>query len=98
KVTEPLNEEDGTPPTSCATGPSPSGQVKQADAIIGPHAEARRRLRTQRHKFNDALGWFEDASKGDAHDPAIAQLILSLAALHGTTDLICQVSGVVLNS
>lgn len=66
-------------------------QVKQARAIIGPYAEERRRLRAQGHKFNDALEWFEEASMGDAYDPAIAQLILSLAALHGTTDLICQV-------
>lgn len=66
-------------------------QVREARAIIGPHAEERRRLRAQGHKFNDALEWFEEASKGDAYDPAIAQLILSLAALHGTTDLICQV-------
>jgi cytochrome P450 len=67
------------------------GQVKQARAIIGPYAEERRRLRAAGHKFNDALDWFEEASKGAAYDPAIAQLILSLAALHGTTDLICQV-------
>ncbi|KKY30710.1 putative cytochrome p450 monooxygenase [Diaporthe ampelina] len=41
-------------------------QVKEARAIIGPHAEERRRLRAQGHKFNDALEWFEEASKGDA--------------------------------
>jgi cytochrome P450 len=66
-------------------------QVKEARAIIGPYAEERRRLRAEGHKFNDALEWFEKASKGAPYDPAIAQLILSLAALHGTTDLICQV-------
>ncbi|KAH8768210.1 cytochrome P450 [Diaporthe sp. PMI_573] len=66
-------------------------QVKEARAIIGPYAEERRRLRAEGHKFNDALEWFEEASKGAPYDPAIAQLILSLAALHGTTDLICQV-------
>lgn len=66
-------------------------QVKDARAIIGPHAEERRRLRARGQKFNDALDWFEEASRGGPYDPAIAQLILSLAALHGTTDLICQV-------
>ncbi|KAH8744260.1 hypothetical protein F5883DRAFT_529976 [Diaporthe sp. PMI_573] len=65
-------------------------QVKEARAIIGPHAEERRRLRVEGHKFNDVLEWFEEASKGAPYDPAIAQLILSVAALHGTTDLISR--------
>lgn len=66
-------------------------QVKAARDIISPHVEKRRELRSQGHKFNDALEWFEEASKGAPYDPVIIQLILSLAALHGTTDLICQV-------
>lgn len=65
--------------------------VKSARNIITPHIDRRRQLKAEGHKFNDAVEWFEEASKGLPYDPAIAQLILSLAALHGTTDLICQV-------
>lgn len=38
----------------------------------------------------DALGWFEEVAKGQVYDPTVAQLTFSVAALHATTDLLCQ--------
>ncbi|TDZ23970.1 Cytochrome P450 monooxygenase TRI1 [Colletotrichum orbiculare MAFF 240422] len=38
--------------------------------------------------FNDAIDWFEQASKGAHYDPAISQLFLSSVAIHTTTDLL----------
>lgn len=38
----------------------------------------------------DALGWFEEMSKGKPYDPTVAQLTFAVAAIHATTDLLCQ--------
>ncbi|KAK3321311.1 putative cytochrome P450 monooxygenase [Cercophora scortea] len=66
--------------------------VSEARRTIAP-VLARRREEKQRNPelaFNDALEWFEQAAEGDEYDPAIAQLVISLAAIHTTTDLVCQ--------
>lgn len=40
--------------------------------------------------YNDAIEWFEAAANGRDYDPVLLQLILSVAAIHTTTDLLCQ--------
>ncbi|KAL4996586.1 cytochrome P450 [Aspergillus recurvatus] len=42
-------------------------------------------------QYLDALEWMEECAKGRSYDPAAAQLGLSLAAIHTTTDLLTQV-------
>ena len=39
---------------------------------------------------DDAIDWFERTSNGRSYDPAMVQLVMSLAAIHTTTDLVCQ--------
>lgn len=72
-------------------------QVQQARAIIEPVLEQRRqmkaRLKSEGEQFegvDDAIEWFEQTAKGQPYDPVSAQLILSMAAIHTTTDLTCQ--------
>ena len=79
---------------SCRTA---RAQVSEARRIIGTVLEKRRKLRLdcQRQgktlpQFDDAIDWFEQNAKGDPYDPSIAQLSLSVAAIHTTTDLVCQ--------
>ncbi|KAK3684117.1 putative cytochrome P450 monooxygenase [Podospora appendiculata] len=66
--------------------------VREARRTIAPVLARRReeKLRNPELAFNDALEWFEQAAKGEEYDPAIAQLVISLAAIHTTTDLVCQ--------
>lgn len=40
--------------------------------------------------FNDAIDWFDAESNGQPYNPASFQLLLSFAAIHTTTDLLCQ--------
>ncbi|KAJ5761129.1 hypothetical protein N7520_008285 [Penicillium odoratum] len=67
-------------------------QVKQARKIINPVVKERRdAVRAGKGvKYHDALQWLEDIAKGDKYDPAAAQLGLSAAAIHTTTDLLTQ--------
>ncbi|KAL4909601.1 hypothetical protein BDW74DRAFT_41768 [Aspergillus multicolor] len=71
---------------------------QEAERIITPLIQERRRdketayRRGQRPKqYLDALEWVEECAKGRGYDPAAAQLGLSLAAIHTTTDLLIQV-------
>ncbi|WPG98780.1 Dihydromonacolin L monooxygenase LovA [Acrodontium crateriforme] len=71
--------------------------VKEARRIIQPILEKRRELKSEARvagqrppEFNDAIEWFETTSNGRAYDPALVQLFMSVAAIHTTTDLICQ--------
>ncbi|KAL4804730.1 cytochrome P450 [Aspergillus unguis] len=41
--------------------------------------------------YNDALEWMEVCAKGRPYDAAVAQLSMSLAAIHTTSDLLTQV-------
>ncbi|KAK3377458.1 putative cytochrome P450 monooxygenase [Podospora didyma] len=67
---------------------------QEAHRVIEPVLEARHRLKqagTKGEVFNDALEWFEQTSAGRRYDPVGAQLFISVAAIHTTTDLLCQV-------
>ncbi|UNI22193.1 hypothetical protein JDV02_008104 [Purpureocillium takamizusanense] len=72
--------------------------IKQARGVIQPVIDERRReARDARARgqepdvYNDAIDWFEreKTTSGD-YDAAVVQLVLSLAAIHTTTDLLCQ--------
>ncbi|ETS82300.1 hypothetical protein PFICI_07302 [Pestalotiopsis fici W106-1] len=72
-------------------------QVKEARQVINATLHKRRELKEQHRaqgkempRFDDAIEWLEQAAKGVSYDPAAAQLGLSLAAIHTTTDLLCQ--------
>ncbi|RSL68870.1 hypothetical protein CEP53_002406 [Fusarium sp. AF-6] len=74
-------------------------QVLEAQQIITATLESRRKQKAELLaqgeeplKCNDAIEWFEQTSKGTVpYDPTAVQLVLSVAAIHTTTDLICQV-------
>lgn len=72
-------------------------QCRRGREIIAPVIEKRRRLKEQARKngepipeFNDALEWAEQEHQGKSYDPAHVQLFLSFAAIHTTTDLVCE--------
>lgn len=74
-------------------------QMERSRQIIQPLVERRRALKIQRERsgepvprFNDALGWAEDQARDSntEFDPVIAQLTLSLLAIHTTYDLLQQ--------
>lgn len=66
--------------------------VAKARRTLQPVLDERRCLRSESLNAvdDDASEWFEKAAKGRHYDPVSAQLILSLAAIHTTTDLTCQ--------
>lgn len=74
-------------------------QVKEARQIIDATLKQRQELKAQ-HKalgkemprFDDAIEWIDQAAaaKGISYDATALQLALSLAAIHTTTDLLCQ--------
>ncbi|KAG7284932.1 hypothetical protein NEMBOFW57_009547 [Staphylotrichum longicolle] len=67
--------------------------VAEARRIISEVLE-KRRLQQQRGEkvhYDDAVEWFEREAKGREYDPTIAQLTLSFAAIHTTTELVTQV-------
>ncbi|KAJ5294327.1 hypothetical protein N7508_009148 [Penicillium antarcticum] len=68
------------------------GQLKQARKIINPVLKERRAAERSGKgvEYHDAIQWLEDTSKGRHYDPAAAQLALSAAAIHTTTDLFTQ--------
>lgn len=67
-------------------------QLKQARRIINPVVKERRdAARSGKGAvYHDAIQWLEDTAKGRHYDPAAAQLALSAAAIHTTTDLFTQ--------
>ena len=68
------------------------GQIKQARKIINPVLKERQaaELAGKGIEYHDAIQWLEDTAKGRHYDPAAAQLALSAAAIHTTTDLLTQ--------
>ncbi|KAF1921226.1 cytochrome P450 monooxygenase [Ampelomyces quisqualis] len=76
------------------------GLVKQTRDIITPVLQKRRGMKAQaaatgdKVVFNDAISWLEAVAeeKSVRYDPACAQLSLSTAALHSTTDFFTQVT------
>ncbi|KAK0702528.1 cytochrome P450 [Apiosordaria backusii] len=69
------------------------GHVKDARRIIGPVLERRRALKKAGNDTfdDDAIEWFEREAQGRPYDPVVAQLVMSMAAIHTTTDLTVQV-------
>ncbi|KAH6639959.1 trichothecene C-8 hydroxylase [Truncatella angustata] len=73
-------------------------QVKEARNIVQPLVESRNRENAERLAagkepvlYNDAIQWCEDNAKGSDFDAPIMQLMMSVVAIHTTTDLLCQV-------
>lgn len=76
-------------------------QLVEAQNIITPIIEERRRARRaateagqSAPEYNDAIDWADQEAalkRSTQYDPVIFQLILSVAAIHTTTDLTCQV-------
>ncbi|KAL6355096.1 hypothetical protein LRP88_11513 [Fusarium phalaenopsidis] len=73
--------------------------VREAKDLINPLLEERRKKkaeaasRGEKIVYNDAIEWLEQTAleKKVYYDPACAQLSLSVAALHSTTDFFTQV-------
>ncbi|KAK4640033.1 hypothetical protein QC761_0087740 [Podospora bellae-mahoneyi] len=67
--------------------------VQEARRIIGPVLEKRRAQKMAGNGSfdDDAIEWFEREAQGKPYDPVIAQLVMSMAAIHTTTDLTVQV-------
>lgn len=66
--------------------------MKQARKIINPVVKERRDAARagKGEVYHDAIQWLEESAQGRPYDPAAAQLGLSAAAIHTTTDLITQ--------
>lgn len=68
---------------------------RRAQAIVEAKLAERQREREKgdETEYNDVLEWFEKEYQrlGGLHDPTMAQLILSVAAIHTTTDLLSEV-------
>lgn len=67
---------------------------ERAVSIITPIIEERQRERLKAEaagskppKFEDALDWFEEESKGREYDVPVVELTLAMAAIHTTSDL-----------
>lgn len=79
---------------SCRTAQS---MVKEARVIIRPVIEKRYAARAaaaaagkEYVESNDAMDWFASADYKQHYDAAMFQLVLSLAAIHTTTDLLSE--------
>ncbi|THY33598.1 hypothetical protein D6D01_02196 [Aureobasidium pullulans] len=67
------------------------GHLEKARQIIRPVLAQRRGTEAKTKRGHpDALDWLEQASKGRAYDPAVAQVMLSLAAAHTLSDMTVQ--------
>lgn len=66
--------------------------ILDARAIMGPIIEQRHRERASPDyvPYNDAIEWIEHVANGQAYDPVLSQLTLSVVAIHTSTDLLCQ--------
>ncbi|KAJ5766209.1 uncharacterized protein N7511_003825 [Penicillium nucicola] len=69
--------------------------LAQARRILKPVIEKRRDENRQRHdhgqgqfKVADTIGWMDEAARGQPYDAAVAQIGLSLAAIHTTTEMV----------
>jgi hypothetical protein len=72
--------------------------MKQALGLITPILNKRRADReaaikagTPPTQYNDAIDWMEDVAKGRPYNPAISQLLLSMAAIHTSADMLTQI-------
>ncbi|KAF7678873.1 hypothetical protein GT037_002621 [Alternaria burnsii] len=75
--------------------------IRQLDgirAILRPILEERELMKAEARKmgtpvpvFEDTLEWLQEESQGAAYDPAAYQMLLTVAAIHTTSDLLSQV-------
>ncbi|KAK4246332.1 cytochrome P450 [Corynascus novoguineensis] len=67
--------------------------VAEARRVISGLLEKRRlqKQRGEKVEYEDAVEWFEREARGREYDPTVAQLTLSFAAIHTTTELVTQV-------
>ncbi|GFN19071.1 cytochrome P450 [Aspergillus tubingensis] len=72
-------------------------EIKEAEGIITPVVEERRSAKQEAIRqgkepehYEDAMQWMEECAKGRPYDPTLAQVALSLAAIHTTSDLLTQ--------
>ena len=71
--------------------------LKAARDVIEPVVRKRREMKAEARAagkeapdFNDALEWFEINAPAGGYDPSLAQIMLSVAGIHTTTDLATQ--------
>lgn len=72
-------------------------ELREAREIITPVLEERRKTKEAAlangetlPRYNDAMEWMEQTSKGSPYDPAAVQLTFSVAAIHTTSDMVTQ--------
>lgn len=72
-------------------------EIKEAEDMITPVVEERRSAKQEAirqgkepEQFEDTIQWMEDCARGRPYDPTLAQITLSLAAIHTTSDLLTQ--------
>lgn len=64
--------------------------IERSRELIGAVLEERRKAISQgqyKPAHSDAIDWFEEEAGGRPYDPAMCQLMMSVAAIHTTTDL-----------
>jgi cytochrome P450 len=73
-------------------------QLDGIRAILRPILEERELMKAEARKmgtpvpvFEDTLEWLQEESQGAAYDPAAYQMLLTIAAIHTTSDLLSQV-------
>jgi cytochrome P450 len=73
-------------------------QLDGIRAILRPVLEERELMKAEARKmgtpvpvFEDTLEWLQEESRGAAYDPAAYQMLLTIAAIHTTSDLLSQV-------
>lgn len=72
-------------------------ELQEAKDIITPVVEERRtakqdaiRQGKEPERYVDAMQWMEECAKGRPYDPTLAQISLTLATIHTTSDLLTQ--------
>ncbi|CAG7931409.1 unnamed protein product [Penicillium olsonii] len=70
--------------------------LTEARQILNPIIEKRKTERLKREKVTktekgDMIDWLEDTADGGFYEPIAAQLVLSVAAIHTTSDMLTQV-------
>ncbi|KAI9149937.1 Cytochrome P450 monooxygenase adrA [Paramyrothecium foliicola] len=75
-------------------------ELSRGRKILGPIFQERRKANKladakgeRRSKVADVIGWLDDAAKGKPYDETVAQMGLSLAAIHTTSELVCGIIG-----
>nr|L0MYS5.1 RecName: Full=Fusicocca-1,10(14)-diene-8beta,16-diol C-9 hydroxylase; AltName: Full=Cytochrome P450 monooxygenase PaP450-3; AltName: Full=Fusicoccin A biosynthetic gene clusters protein 7 [Diaporthe amygdali]BAM71032.1 fusicocca-1,10(14)-diene-8beta,16-diol C-9 hydroxylase [Diaporthe amygdali] len=63
------------------------------EPILRRRAQAKQGIQIKSAVSDTALDWFEEvaASIGQSYDPTVAQLTFAVAAMHSTTDHLCQI-------